>query len=77
MAIGGAGLLAAMGQTDASAATGTPTATPDWFNVTGSAYGADNTRSADSTAAFNAAIAAAVKAGGGVVYVPNVVLINL
>jgi hypothetical protein len=71
MAVGGAGLLTALGQTQASAAT-TTTATPDWLNVTDTAYGggADNTGSADSTTAFQDAISAAVTAGGGVVYIP-------
>ena len=71
VAVGAAGLLAALGQGQASAAT-TSTATPDWFNVTSATYdgGADNTGASDSTGAFKAAIAAAVGAGGGVVYIP-------
>lgn len=71
MAVGGAGLLAALGQTRASAAT-TSTATPDWFNVTSTTYsgGADPTGASDSTAAFASAISAAATAGGGVVYIP-------
>src|SRR5580698_883077 len=77
LAMGAAGLLAtgaatvisdASGAAPADAATTTSGGTPDWANVT--AYGADPTGAAASTAAFKAAISAAASAGGGVVYIP-------
>ena len=51
------------------AAAATSTATPDWINVV-SGYGADPAGATDSTTAFTNAIAAAAKAGGGVIYIP-------
>jgi hypothetical protein len=66
------GSAAAIGSAfDTSAASAaTATATPDWLNVTSSAYagGADPTGTDDSTAAFAAAIKAAVP--GSVIYIP-------
>jgi hypothetical protein len=78
LARGAAGLLAGGAVVTAAdvvgaspaAAAGTGTATPDWINVTSAPYLADPTGSADSTAAFRSAIAAAASAGGGVVYIP-------
>jgi hypothetical protein len=49
--------------TDAAAATST-----GWVNVT--SYGADLTGTSDCVDAFNEAVTAVAKAGGGVVYIP-------
>src|SRR5277367_3513720 len=53
--------------------TGTSTALShqtDWLNVV-TRYGADSTGSTDATAAIQAAVTAAIDAGGGVVYLPS------
>jgi hypothetical protein len=77
LAMGATGLMAggaaaAIGDmTDTTkAAAATSTATPDWINVTSSAYanGADPSGANDSTAAFEAAIGAA--SSGSVIYIP-------
>ena len=69
-----AGLAGTMALADAGSAAATTTVsdttTLDWFNVKESPYNAAGDGSADDTAAINSAIAAAVKAGGGVVYFP-------
>jgi hypothetical protein len=69
LAGGSAAMIGSLTDTTEAAAS-TATATPDWLDVTSSAYdsGADPTGTNDSTGAFAAAIKAA--SAGSVVYIP-------
>lgn len=49
---------------------GGESSSPDFFNIRAREYGAEGRGSADDSGAFGAAVAAALLAGGGIVYLP-------